>query len=353
MTVWLDNERPYRRCFALSVGACERPERVCSLELSGSVARPRLYEVDAGGKLLDRAITLQPDGAGLLFHLKGRTAAGTTRHYQLYFDEHGAADDLPIAPAPVALATGLEHEGFESACITTPNATWYYHLTGGGFSGLIDGDGADWISFHPWGGSDGNFRGIPNLVHPESYFHPGRTGCSSEILAAGPLRVTILSRSQDDAWACEWAIDPDCARLTVLKAARPYWLLYEGTPGGILDEQGDFMWLSDGRRIPASERWEYSLPEPGWIAFGAENSPRALWLLRHEPDGESDSYWPMEGQMTVFGFGRSGLHKSLTRAPAQFSVGLSERNDFETLGQVITSASMAPQIQFGQVEKRQ
>ena len=309
--------------------------------------------MDAGGKLLDRAITLQPDGAGLLFHLKGRTAAGTTRRYQLYFDEQGTADDLQAVPGPVMLTTGLEHEGFESACITTPNATWYYHLTGGGFAGLIDGDGADWISFHPWGGSDGNFRGIPNLVHPESYFHPGRTGCSSEILAAGPLRVTIRSRSQDDAWACEWSIDPDCARLTVLKAARPYWLLYEGTPGGILDEQGDFMWLSDGRRIPASERWQQSLPEPGWIAFGAANSPRALWLLRHEPDGATDSYWPMEGQMTVFGFGRSGLHKSLTRAPAQFSVGLAESNDFNTLGQVITSASMAPQIQQGPVEKRQ
>ena len=57
--------------------------------------------------------------------------------------------------------------------------------------------------------------------------------------------------------------------------------------------------------------------------------------------------------MTVFGFGRSGLHKSLTRAPAQFSVGLAESNDFKTLGQVITSASMAPQIQQGPVEKRQ
>ena len=50
MTVWLDNERPYRRQFALSVGACEHSERVCSLELSGSVARPRLYEVDSAAR---------------------------------------------------------------------------------------------------------------------------------------------------------------------------------------------------------------------------------------------------------------------------------------------------------------
>lgn len=350
---WLDQGRRWRQRFVLAAGEHGHFERAVALQPAEPVASPQLVEVDADGRLLDADICLQPSGADLLFHLRGRTKVGRSRHYQLYFNEAGSGDDEPAKWAgPVSVSAVHEHEGFASVSVETPGATWIYHMDGGGFAGLVDGSGLDWISFHPWGGSDGNFRGIPNLVHPESFFHPGRSTCRSEVIESGPLRCVIRSGSADDAWLCEWTIEPDCARLAVLKAARPYWMLYEGTPGGALDERGDFMLLGDGRRIAASERWEMeSLPEPGWIAFGASSSPRALWLMRHVPDGDADSYWPMEGNMTVFGYGRSGLTRSLTRAPAHFSVGLAEVNDYQSLSAIIHAGSSPPQLQLGEIER--
>ncbi len=348
--------RDHLRRIQIDLVAVDRDhfERAVPLNSCAGVASPRMVEVDAAGRLLDAAVCLQPCDDDLLFHLKGSTKAGKTRHFQLYFGapDAEAADPEP-GSGPLSLTRGLDHEGFAAIRIDSPGVSWIYHLEGGGFAGIVDSAGADWISYHPWGGSDGNYRGIPNLVHPESFFHPGRTGCSSEVVASGPLRVVIRSRSNDDAWLCEWRLEPDCARLTVLKAARPYWLLYEGTPGGRLDEQGDFALLADGQRVAASERWEMEqLPEPGWIAFGAAGSPRALWLMRHEADGDADSYWPMEGNMTVFGFGRSGLTKSLVRVPAQFSVGLAECNDHGSLSNIVHASGDLPQIRMGRTESR-
>ncbi len=354
MKAWLLRGRLWRIQFDLLAGDHDHYERALPLELSETVASPRLVEVDAEGHLLDSALSLQRCEDEMLFHLKGRTRAGQMRRFQLYFDDPQAEIAVPEpTPGPLSLKSGFDHEGFASIRIDAPGVSWIYHLEGGGFAGMVDSAGADWISFHPWGGSDGNFRGIPNLVHPESYFHPGRTGCSSEVVASGPLRVVIRSRSNDGAWLCEWRVEPDCARLTVLKAARPYWLLYEGTPGGRLDEQGDFILLADGQRFAAAERWEVdSLPEPGWIAFGAAGSPRALWLMRHAADGDADSYWPMEGNMTVFGYGRSGLTKSLVRVPAHFSVGLADCNDHTSLSNIIRASSNPPQLRMGLKERR-
>ncbi len=354
MKVWHLREHLWRIQFNLVAGDHDRYERAVPLKLPEVVASPRVVEVDAEGQLLDAALCLQPCADELLFHLKGSTKAGQTRHFQLYVDAPDA-DLMDLGPmtGPLSLTRDLDHEGFAGIRIDSPGVSWIYHLEGGGFAGMIDSAGADWISYHPWGGSDGNFRGIPNLVHPESYFHPGRTGCSSEVVASGPLRVVIRSRSNDDAWLCEWTLEPDCARLTVLKAARPYWLLYEGTPGGRLDEQGDFMLLADGQRFAASEKWEVDrLPEPGWIAFGAAGSRRALWLMRHVADGDADSYWPMESNMTVFGFGRSGLTKSLVRVPAHFSVGLAGCNDHGALSNIIHAGSILPQLRMGRKEVR-
>ena len=350
MTEWWDHSRPSRRTIQVQSGDYERVDKPVEVDLTEAMQRPRLIEVDGQGNIVDRAVNLQLDGATLIFVMKGATPANAIRHYQLYYDENTAADDVPSAPAWVSLADGVVHEGFDSYRITTQNATYYYHQQGAGFASMIDTDGNDWISFHPWGGSDGNYRGIPNVAHPESHFHPGRDGCTSEITAAGPIKVTISSRSNDEKWACQWEIFPAYARLTVLKVDHPYWFLYEGTPGGVLDEAGDYMVRSDGERFAASQRWEGPLPDPEWIYFGAVNTDRVLYLVHHEADAEIDSYWPMEHNMTVFGFGRNGLEKYMTDTPAHFTIGFAENSDFALAAKVIESAYQPLEIDLGDAE---
>ena len=305
-------------------------------------AKLRCLELDGQGAVIDADVPCQVDmGARsptIVWLLRDRTEAGCTRRYRI---EESSREGAAAAQrdASIELTDDVMHQGGESYRIRTPAATYIYHKRGAGFASLFDRDGNDWLSYRPYGGSDGVYRGIPNLAHPENHFHPGGTGCRSRISSAGPLKVAIASESLDGKWACRWEIYGTHARLTVLKVDHPYWFLYEGTPGGKLDEAGDYCVFSDGTRRALSERWEQALPDPEWIYFGAANLERVLYLAHHEADQHIDSYWPMEKNMTVFGFGRDGLKKYLTDTPAQFTIGLAESSNFDDLADIIASVT--------------
>jgi len=297
-----------------------------------------VIEIDREGAVVDPAVLFQHDPDGrLVLLLTGPTAADATRRYRLEF----GPQPQPVRPL-VTLVDGVEDEEQESYQVITPAATWFYHKLGAGFSSLLDRDGLDWLSYRPGGGSGGEYRGIPNMGHPEGYCHPGKTVSHSHIVASGPLCVSIESASNDRVMRCRWDIYPHYARLTVLQMRTPYWFLYEGTPGGNpggqLDEAGGYCVRSDGTHTSLSERWEGPLPAPEWLYFGAGNVERVLYLVHHEADQEIDSYWPMEHNMTVFGFGRLGLDKFMTRVPAHFTVGLAEDGTFEHAQATIDSA---------------
>ena len=307
--------------------------------LDGFIAspqRPHLHaaELDAAGAIVDPNVPCQLDredgGARAVILLARATAAACARYFRIT-----PADSEPSCNKLIELRQGLIHQEQESYQITTPSATYFYHIFGAGFASMIDRDGNDWLSYRPSGGSDGKYRGIPNLAHPENHFHPGGDGCRSRILNAGALKITIASESVDGKWACRWEIFPTHARLTVLKVDHTYWFLYEGTPGGALDEQRDYCVMSDGERRALSERWERALPQPEWIYFGASNTDRVLFLAHHESDQHIDSFWPMEGNMTVFGFGRDGLTKHMTETPSRFTIGFAESNDFGAVKELI------------------
>lgn len=312
------------------------------LAAHGGVESLRLMELDSAGRVLDSDVLFQFDAdstdgttGSLIWVLKGHTNADAHRYYCLSEEADRSSTSLPPL---VTLIGGVMHEGQESFRITTPAATYLYHKQGAGFASMLDPDGNDWLSYHPWGGSDGKYRGIPNLVHPEGYFHPGSTNCVSEIVNAGALKVTIASQSNDGKWACQWEIYPNHARLTVTRADREYWFLYEGTPGGELDLDADYVVRSTGERTPASEKWDGDIPAPEWLYFGAGNTKRVLYLVHHEDDDCIDSYWPMEGNMTVFGFGRLGLNKYMDQVPAHFTIGFAEDGQFEAASKTINSA---------------
>ena len=78
----------------------------------------------------------------------------------------------------------------------------YYDVDGGGFSSIVDVDGNDWISWNSSAGSAGQFRGVPNLVYPEGYMHPGYGGVTSTLVSAGPLEATIRSVSANEMTVC-------------------------------------------------------------------------------------------------------------------------------------------------------
>jgi hypothetical protein len=273
---------------------------------------------------------------------------------------------LGDASGAVVITDDLD-EGIPSFKIVTESATYFYDKAGAGFTSILDRDGIDWIGFHPEGtpgisdGQWGWYRGLPNMARGV-FGHPGYTGATST--ATDPKGVPLPAatvRSSKGGWRVVWQFYPSCAKMTVLGAPTPYWLLYEGTPGGELGA-GDLCGRSDGRVGSCSVAWEGDIvnnsgvaPGMEWVYFADGTLERSLVLL-HDDDDVTDSYRPKDG-MTVFGFGRAhrppprqrsllrriaqrvgggvtrarGSSGLLHRAPATLIIGLVEAREFEAV----------------------
>jgi hypothetical protein len=253
----------------------------------------RVAEVDSGGKVLDADVPCQRDLDGkLTFLMKGVTRAGATRYFRVRFEKPKQIQ------AQLAVQDVPAYQGQDSFHIASPNAAYVYHKSGAGFASLLDREGKDWISYRPEGGSDGKYRGIPNLIHPEGDFHPGGLNSTSSI-TAGPINVTIASETRDGKWAGRWDIYPHFARFTVLRAGHRYWFLYEGTPGGKLDLGRDYWVRSSGDRLPVTKSWSGNLPTPKWVYFGDQALRRVLFVIQHEDNQAQDQFWQMQGNTPV------------------------------------------------------
>ena len=249
--------------------------------------------------------------------------------------------DAPLPAAP------------ELACykVETATATYFLEKSGCGLAALIDREGNDWIGFRPQPGSrgDGEFRGFPNAVHsqPGGYFHPRNQGTgpsTPRVEHSGPERVTISGVSGDSQWGCRYDFFPTHCTFTMTKlpAAGRYWVLYEGTPGGRLDDTDWWMTSGTRGRKPIAENHEGDIPAPEWIVFGDAGLKRVLFLLHHEDDGHPDRYYPMRREMTVFGFGRHRGEKFIDSVPQRFSIGLLETTDPAAIGVALGKISDAP-----------
>ncbi len=319
----------------------------------------RLAEADGAGRILEADVPFQYDEtqrppeistapASLVFLLKGRTPAGAERFFDVYFGLRQVSVGKSSAPSLISVELLSDYQGEPTYRINTPAAAYYYHRLGAGFASLIDRDGNDWISYRPSGGFEGDFRGIPNIAPPD--FHPGRgqNHRESVLLSSGPLRATVLSETRDGQWACLWDIFPAYARMTLFKKGNaPYWILYEGTPGGRFDAEEDYWVNSSGQRFPAApynekNPWHGELPAPQWVYFGDAKFKRVLFLAVHEPDKALDEFWHRgSGGMTVFGFGR-GPRKDgwqrMTALPAHLTIGFVETDVFADASAQIHSA---------------
>ncbi len=324
----------------------------------------RVVEVTADGQVVDAAVPFQFDPATdaatrgtLILQMTDKTAAGAARHYVVYFG--APANDAITAAAPQAVdatvtLTNTTDEGFASYRITTPHAVYFYHKEGGGFSSLVDDDGIDWINWNDATGNAGDFRGIPNMVHPADggFFHPGRTTSRSKVISQGTMKVTFESTSDDGQWKSRWEIFPDYARMTVLRAAGKYWFQYEGTPGGALDRD-DFVMRSNQKRSGAFGSWAADLAGEEWVYVADPAVNRSIFLVHHTQDNAIDSYRASsDRKMTIFGFGRSGNKRYQTQVPDQFSFGLVNSTDYATVAQAVEEVLGASTVSVGAVETR-
>lgn len=239
-------------------------------------------------------------------------------------------------------------EGQACYIARTEAATYWFQKESGGFSSLHDRDGLDWINFKSTGygfpgDAGGIFRGIPNAVFPENIGHPGHANMSSCL--AG--QTIIRSWTADRSWEWIWTFTETGARWDVLTtpADKPYWFLYEGTPGGRW-APGECFWGTDllGRRTEAPD-WhatEFPLATGSWrwAYFGRRGLTRVLLFrcLLREPPASMFSYLGATGEglrapdgMIVFGFGREGKSGASLRGPASFELRFLETDRHEEI----------------------
>ena len=354
--------RDYRIAISVNSNGFEREDKPVEVALNlaeiESVDKYSIcvMEIDKEGNVIDDSVPFQFDKGSefnLTFILKGKTAADETRNYEVRIGKKSCRNRRDVLPL-VSVTDVNEHEGQESYKIETQNATYYYHKLGAGFASMEDKDGADWIGFHPTGGTGGHYRGIPNTGYPDDYCHPGKTVSVSKLLAAGPVKISIYSESDDKKWICVWDIFPNYARLTILEAITPYWFLYEGTPGGEINEDTDFCVRQNGIRISLRESWVDDIDANGqrgeWVYFG--DGDRVLYLVNHEDDDAVDSYRTMHHKMTVFGFGRKRINKFMNKVPAQFTIGLYDSGDFDIISSAINSAYQPLTVDIGDIKTK-
>jgi hypothetical protein len=237
------------------------------------------------------------------------------------------------------------YEGRAHFKIETEQATYLYDCAGGGFSRIIDRDGADWITFRseplnqvPASAAAG-FRGIPNLVFGKSNpdagaGHPGHDRCESTIVGEDTIRTV----SKSGHWAWSWCFAETNAVFLMEKVdvENAWWFLYEGTIGGRWSPSTHY-WGTDtgGPRREVNDTKRQLFEQWRWVYLGDDLSPRVLLICQVEQDEKPDTLWFMgstssglrsDDGMVVFGFGRGPSGKPQFRGAGQkFVLGFVEQ----------------------------
>ncbi len=240
--------------------------------------------------------------------------------------------------------TTIEETTYENRShfvIRTSDVVYYYDISGGGFSRIIDHYGNDWIQFKkdPWNqypaSAASSYRGLPNLVFgsdDSGAGHPGFDNCNSKIIND----TTIVSQSSSGKWQWEWTFFDNYAVLEILKTdpKHPYWFLYEGTPGGVYDIN-NYYYGTDLKGpindLPDFYKNTTIFNHHQWAYFGRNSVKSTLFLAQLKKDdhqdmiaylGNSEKGIDSEDGMTVFGFGRGKHTNPLLTENQKFIVGI-------------------------------
>jgi len=363
---WHDNTRSHRIEVLVDPDSVNRSDTDVTFDISlaaafadagdgGAMFDPAslsVIEVDSGDNVIDADVPFQfVEGPGystvnavgeLTLLLAGSTSA--ERIFQVYFSNVGASGTYTPADhsglGRVSIAQSVTISGRNVHRVTAGAVVWDYVTAGGGFMS-IEANGVDWINWSTAAGSAGAFRGLPNLGHPTSLFHPGFDLVSTLVIAEGPLRVVLESVSNDGDWTTRWSFHRDRALMEVLDTpfGGDYWFQYEGTPGGAIDANDEII-RNDGTTHDAlTGSFATDLADPEWMAAADTNSGWSLWMAQLSADSAVDSYKDLDDAMTVMAFGRlgSGTAQGLT-GQRTFAVGFANADTHSTLEPIVDRA---------------
>jgi hypothetical protein len=299
----------------------------------------------AAAQAIEKFVHNDPEREAQLQHIADMLSKGRTRVERIPAAKTLRRWRAKKPASSVRLTESARDEsagGMECYRVDTTTATYFLDKVGAGLSSMIDRDGNDWIGFHPRKGSGagGEYRGFPNAVFRAagSYFHPQNAAtdpCKTKIEESTAHRIVISAVSDNGLWAGRYTFTAASCTFTMTKkpANHNYWVLYEGTPGGQYDDSDWWMTSASPTRRPLTVKHDGDIADSEWIAFGDPKLNRMLVLSHAEDDQHPDRFYQMQKKMTVFGFGRAGMKKSLDSVPQSFSVGFVESTKHEHASQ--------------------
>jgi len=114
-----------------------------------------------------------------------------------------------------------------------------------------------------------------------------------------------------------------------------YWFLYEGTPGGSFSTSDSYA-LSDGSSNTLGNSFDYptgigNSNEGQWAAFESAEENRFIYFANDTVSSAEDSYYDLNDQMTVFGFGRTSPDSNPSQVQElsgvnSFTIGIADGN---------------------------
>lgn len=374
---WWDDSRSFRYTVTVDANGYERIDKPVDVNINftklikgigktGTLDENsiRIVEISSIGTILntdvqyqfDKASDYDPDNnaAGtIIFIMDGTTTSSKTRYYHIYFGLTGPSYSSLIVPPLVTWNENVD-EGMSSYQINTENGKYYFQKNAGGFSSLVDKSSNDWIGWNNIHGFGGTWRGIPNAIYGKEIFHPGFNCCISTIVSQGPIKVRIRSTNETK-WESIWDFYPKYATMIMTKVDGNYWMLYEGAPGGTMEPNKDFMVRYNNVQTPLSQSWSGDIPNNEWVYFSDPDVERSLFLSHHNDDTLKDSYFPglnVNGNMTVFGFGRYMSESYLSSVPQKFTIGLIDSISYTQNAKEINSAYKDLAITAGGIEQK-
>ena len=119
-------------------------------------------------------------------------------------------------------------------------------------------------------------------------------------------------------------------------------------------DANDYCVRSPGTETDIDTAWHEDLPDPEWVYFGDRAVDRVIFFVHHEDDSHGDQFWQMQGNMTVFGFGRKPHENPGTymdQVPVHMTIGFAESRDFNEISNTIRKAIQEPVIETGKIQK--
>jgi hypothetical protein len=381
---WAFPNRGFRVPITVNPGTFARTDKTAEIQLnfaqlvgSGNTFVPSslaVAEVDAAGAVVDNNVVFQfddPDTNGdgkLVFLMKGATAAGAERRFQVYFSASGSFT-APTFADRVVVTDEADYEGQASFKIetkdadgTTTNTTFQYHKQGGGFAAMIDRQGNDWIGYQ--NNTNRSFRGI---LSGAGFGQPGTTTGNSVKQSDGPLKATIRSTGANDV-AYTWDIYPNYATLTVneIPTGGSYWFAYTGAPGGTVTND-DTVVRPNGDVVATTVgiSWTQKL-NPEWIYTADATLTRSLFFAHttsaggfdtkedsFQTNGRSGSSGTDAAVVVAFGRKANTSTKQITTEGDRFTIGYAESKIFGSVEGTINGTFRGLTVNAGNVEQRQ